>query len=533
MARDYDAVIIGAGHNGLVCGAYLAKAGLKVCMLERRSVLGGAAATEELWPGFKISTAAFVMSLMQPKIVDDLELKKFGLAIIRPAPLYQPLPDGSHIAFFDDLQRTCAEIARFSKKDAAAYPTYRTHMQRLAPILRRLLWEIPFDIGSRNFGDIRKTLGFFWRFRRIGASFYDVYDLLTLSAHDFLRRWFESDVVLAALGSYASGSGGNISLEKSWHGLCADPRISPWQQGVWGLRARRDGRHKSGDSAFRPAVRSGRCVRTDAEVARIRVRDGRAAGVVLKGGEEIGARRVIANASAKTTFLRLVEEKELPADFLASIRGIRDASSCFKINLAVEAPPHYPAFDPAMIDAAYPTTVRIAPSVDYLEKAYDAAKYGGFARRPYLAIMVPSLADPTIAPPGKHVVSIFGGHAAYGLEDPRVTDDGARAAMLNQYVIMDTISEYAPGFGNSVIAKQILTPPDLERIFDLPGGHVHHGELSADQIFFRRPAPHYADYRTPIEGLYLCGASTHPGGGVTGVPGHNAARVILAERRSR
>ena len=527
MARDYDAVIIGAGHNGLVCGAYLAKAGLKVCVLERRSVLGGAAATEELWPGFKISPAAFVMSLMQPKIVDDLELKKFGLAIIRPAPLYQPLPDGSHIAFFDDQQRTCAEIARFSKKDAAAYPTYRTHMQRLAPILRRLLWEIPFDIGSRNFGDIRKTLGFFWRFRRIGASFYDVYDLLTLSAHDFLRRWFESDVVLAALGSYASGSGGNISLRSPGSAYVL---IRGYLRGSdeWGFV--RGGMGGISQAIALSGRRYGLEVRTDAEVARIRVRDGRAAGVVLKGGEEIGARRVIANASAKTTFLRLVEEKELPADFLASIRGIRDASSCFKINLAVEAPPHYPAFDPAMIDAAYPTTVRIAPSVDYLEKAYDAAKYGGFARRPYLAIMVPSLADPTIAPPGKHVVSIFGGHAAYELKDREWTDE-VREELYK--TVMDTISEYAPGFGNSVIAKQILTPPDLERIFDLPGGHVHHGELSADQIFFRRPAPHYADYRTPIEGLYLCGASAHPGGGVTGVPGHNAARVILAERRSR
>ena len=325
MARDYDAVIIGAGHNGLVCGAYLAKAGLKVCMLERRSVLGGAAATEELWPGFKISPAAFVMSLMQPKIVDDLELKKFGLAIIRPAPLYQPLPDGSHIAFFDDLQRTCAEIARFSKKDAAAYPTYRTHMQRLAPILRRLLWEIPFDIGSRNFGDIRKTLGFFWRFRRIGASFYDVYDLLTLSAHDFLRRWFESDVVLAALGSYASGSGGNISLRSPGSAYVL---IRGYLRGSdeWGFV--RGGMGGISQAIALSGRRYGLEVRTDAEVARIRVRDGRAAGVVLKGGEEIGARRVIANASAKTTFLRLVEEKELPRIFLP-------ASAAFAMPRAV------------------------------------------------------------------------------------------------------------------------------------------------------------------------------------------------------
>jgi phytoene dehydrogenase-like protein len=527
VVQEYDAIIVGAGHNGLVCGTYLAKAGLKVCVLERRSILGGAAATEELWPGFKISTASFVMSLMQPKIIADLELNKFGLEILKPAPLYQPLPDGRYLAFFDDLQKTCAEIARFSTKDAEAYPAYQAHMERLAPILRRLLWEIPPDIGSRNFRDIRKTLGFFWRFRRIGSSFYDVYDLLTVSAYDFLRRWFESDVVLAALGSYASGSGGNISLKSPGSAYVL---MRGYLRGTdeWGFV--RGGMGGIGQAIALSSQRYGLKIRTDAEVASIRVRNGQAEGVVLKGGEEIRAKRVIANASAKTTFLRLVEENELPADFLTSIRGFRDTSSCFKINLAVEAPPHYPAFDPAMIGAAYPTAVRIAPSVDYLEKAYDAAKYGGFARRPYLAIMVPSLADPTIAPPGKHVVSIFGGHAAYKLLGREWTNE-AREELYK--TVMDTISEYAPGFGNSVIDKQILTPVDLERIFDLPGGHVHHGELSVDQIFFRRPAPHYADYRTPIKGLYQCGASTHPGGGVTGVPGHNAARVVLKELRGR
>jgi phytoene dehydrogenase-like protein len=269
-------------------------------------------------------------------------------------------------------------------------------------------------------------------------------------------------------------------------------------------------------------------IRADAEVAQILVRNGKAEGVVLASGEEIRGRSVIANASAKTTFLRLVDQKELPDEFLRKIRSFRTDSSCFKINLAVEAPPHYPSFRPEAIGAPYPVMVRIGPTVDYLERAFDEAKYGGFAQRPYLAIMVPSFVDPTIAPPDKHVVSVFGAHAAYKLHGEDWTDE-SREALYK--AVIDTIAEYAPGFGNGVIAKQILTPQDLELVFDLPGGHVHHGELSVDQIFFRRPAPRYADYRSPIRGLYQCGASTHPGGGVTGVPGHNAARVILKELR--
>jgi phytoene dehydrogenase-like protein len=525
VAQQYDAVIVGGGHNGLVCGTYLAKAGLKVCVLERRSIIGGAVVSEELWPGYKISTASFVMSLMQPKIIADLELTKFGLETIKPPPLYQPLPDGRHLTFFDDLQKTCAEIAKFSKMDAEAYRVFRAHMQGLAPALRRLLWEIPPDIGSRRFKDVRNTLSFFWRFRDVGGSFYDLYDLLTLSAYDFLRRWFESDVLLAALGSYASGSGGNISLKSPGSAYVL---MRGYLRGTddWGFV--RGGMGTITQAIARSGQRFGLEVRADAEVAKILVRNGEAEGVVLKSGEEIRGRSVVANASAKTTFLRLVEQKELPADFLTSIRGFRTAASGFKINLAVEAPPHYPAFRPEMIGAAYPMAVRIGPSVDYLERAFDASKYGGFAERPYLAVMVPSLADPTIAPPGKHVVSIFGGHAAYKLNGQAWTAE-AREALYRAAI--DTLSEYAPGFGNSVIEKQILTPEDLERIFDLPGGHVHQGELSVDQIFFRRPAPHYADYRSPIRRLYQCGASTHPGGGVTGVPGHNAARVILKELR--
>jgi phytoene dehydrogenase-like protein len=295
--------------------------------------------------------------------------------------------------------------------------------------------------------------------------------------------------------------------------------------------AGRNGPPKGGMGAISQAIaksgaRFGLETRVNAEVKRIVVADGKATGVELVSGETISARTIIANASAKTTFLKLLEASDLPAEFVQDVRNFRTTSSSFKINLAVEEPPRFTAFERANPGYPYPGAIVIAPSVDELERAFDAAKYGEMARTPYLWMMAPSVFDPTLAPPGKHVVSIFGGHVPYTLRD-REWDDRAREDLFR--MVMDTLSNYAPGFGNSVIHKQVLTPVDLERIFDLPGGHVHHGDLSLDQVFFKRPARHFADYRTPVAGLYQCGASTHPGGGITGVPGHNAARMVLRD----
>lgn len=524
---DYDVLIVGAGHNGLVCGAYLAKAGLKVCALERRHVLGGPAVTEELWPGYKISVASFVMTLMQPKIMLDLELQQHGLEVVETPPGFQPFPDGSCLIFWSDTQRTCAEIAKFSARDAEAYPRYLAHMESIIPHLRRLLFEVPVDPTTGRVGDIARSLGLAWRFKDLGKRFYDIWDLLTLSAYDFLARWFESPQMLTALGSYASGSGGNIGPRSPGSAyVLARPFLRDQT-----TPAGRSGLAKGGMGAITQAIarsgaRFGLATRTNAEVARIMVEGGRAQGVELSTGEVLRARTVVANASAKTTFLKLVPGSALPPDFVQHIRNFRTASTSFKINLACEQPPRFTAFEQVNPGYAYPGSIVIAPSIDELERAFDAAKYGRMAESPYLWMMVPSLFDPTVAPPGKHVVSIFGGHVPYRLRD-REWDDAAREELFD--LVMRTLSTYAPGFSNSVIHKQVLTPVDLERIFDLPGGHVHHGDLSIDQIFFKRPAPHYADYRSPIAGLYQCGASTHPGGGVTGVPGHNAARVILKD----
>jgi phytoene dehydrogenase-like protein len=526
----FDAVIIGAGHNGLVCATYLAKAGLKVLALERRDMVGGPVVTQEVWPGYRISVAAFWMSLLQPKIMLDLDLRRHGIEVLETPPGFQPFADGRSLVFWSDTQRMVEEIRKFSAADAEAYPRFVAHMERLMPYLRRLLFEIPVDPTTGRLGDIWRTLSFAWRFRDIGGRFYDVWDLLTLSAHDFLRRWFESETMLTALGCYASGSGGNISPKTPGSAyVLARPllRDATTSAGPGGLV-------KGGMGAVTQAIRraaeeGGVAIRTRAEVARVVIESSAARGVELKDGEQIEAKVVIANANAQTTFLRLIDKSHLPETFVQAVKRIRTDSSCFKINLATDQLPRWSAYEARGLDATNPGSITIAENLEELEEAFESARHGRIAPRPYLWILTPSAFDPTVAPAGKHVISVFGGHVPYKLRD-RDWDDAAKGDLYD--IVMRQISRYAPGFGNSVIHKQILVPQDLERMFDLPGGHVHHGELSIDQIFFRRPVARYADYRSPIANLYQCGASTHPGGGVTGVPGHNAAWVILRDIKS-
>ncbi len=525
-----DAVIIGAGHNGMVCATYLAKAGLKVTAVERRSVVGGPVVTEEVWPGYRISVAAFWMSLLQPKIMMDLDLRKHGIEVLETPPGFQPFADGGSIVFWPDTPRMVEEIRSFSAADAEAYPRFVAHMDSLMPYLRRLLFQIPVDPTTGRLRDIGRALSLAWRFRDLGARFYDIWDLLTLSAYDFLRRWFESERMLTVLGCYASGSGGNISPKTPGSAyvlarpMLRDPNTPAGPGGLV----------KGGMGAVTQALRraaeaAGVTIKTDAEVSRIIVENGAARGVALANGERIDAKVVIANANAQTTFLRLVDKAHLPASFVAAVKRIRTDSSCFKINLATSQLPRWSAYEARGLNASNPGSITIAENLEELEEAFEAARHGRMAPRPYLWILTPSAFDSTVAPPGKHVVSVFGGHVPYRLRD-RDWDDSARNELYD--AVMRQISRYAPGFGNSVIHKQILVPQDLERMFDLPGGHVHHGELSLDQIFFRRPVARYADYRSPVPGLYQCGASTHPGGGVTGVPGHNAAQILLEDLRS-
>ncbi len=526
MAQTYDAIVIGAGHNGLVCGTYLAKAGLKVLVLERRDVIGGAAVTEEVWPGYHVSVASYVMSLMPPKIIRELELEKFGFEVLPTDHLFIPFPDGSSFVYWDDVGKTCAQIRKFSKKDAEAYPDFVAHLGEVIGIMRRFMWETPPDPASRRWKDLKRTAGLLWRYRKIGGKLYRLADLLTQSVYDYLDHWFESDQLKAVL-SYSSGIGTFAGPRTPGTAYVLVHHLMGEHEGAAGWGVMRGGMGAISKAIAVSGARFGMEVRTGAEIERVLMRDGRARGVALKSGEEIAAKTVVSNANAKLLFLKLVGEAHLPAEFVDEIRSYRTFSTAFKINLAVDALPTYTAFKPEETGTAYPSFIHIGPTVEYLERAYDDAKYGWYSKRPFVSAVVPTFHDDTAAPPGKHIINLFGGHAPYELKGG--SWDEERDHLFD--TVIETIGEYAPDLKDAIIHKQVLTPPDLESLLALPQGHIFHGELSIDQLFFMRPAPHYADYRSPIRGLYQCGSSTHPGGGVMGVPGHNATREILKDLR--
>ncbi|MHB2263623.1 phytoene desaturase family protein [Aliihoeflea sp. PC F10.4] len=524
----HDVVIIGAGHNGLVCGAYLAKAGLSVLALERREIIGGACVTEETWPGFKVSTASYLMSLLQPKIILDLDLLANGLEVLRPDPTFVPFDDGHSMIMWPNVDALCGEFARFSEKDAKAYPRFLDHLERMTQVVRDIIWETPIDITDISPAGLRKTSGLLMRQLKHRKVFYDVFDVLTMSGYDYLTKWFESDEVIAAIGYYVTGGGTNRTMKMP---ATAFSLLRPLL---------RDNTTKAGPSGFvrggmgsisnaiaRSGAHFGLKTRTGCTVEEIIVDKGRATGVRLTTGEVIEARRVISNANAKTTFLRLAPESALSTEFRRDVANIRTQSSLFKVHLAVKALPHYTAFSSEHAGFAHPGMVRMGTSTAYLEKAHQDYREGRMSSAPFLTIMAPSLYDDTLAPSGKHVMSIMGGHAPYDVEDR----DAARKIVLD--TVLTTIDRHAPGFSSNVEHAEVLMPIDLEERFDLPNGHVHHGDMTIDQTFFRRPVPAYADYRTPIANLYLCGSAVHPGGGVTGVPGHNAAREVLRDAGSR
>ncbi len=526
MVRDFDAIVVGAGHNGLVCGAYLAKAGLNVAVLERREVLGGACVTEEVWPGYRVSTASYVMSLLQPRIIQELELRKFGFEVLPTDNLFVPFPDGRYFVYWDDQKKTCAEIARFSRKDAETYPVFEAFLHDAAKFVRELLWVTPPNPASRRPGDIKDMLGLLWRFRKLGGKLFRFADLMTESISDYLDRYFESDQVKAVLAYY--GSIGTFAGPRTpgtayvlLHHLMGEHEGA----GGWGFI--RGGMGAISQAIARSAQRYGVTIRTGAEIARVTIKDGRVAGVVLRSGEELSAKVVVSNADPKRTFLGMLDARELPSEFLDEVRSYKTYSTAFKINLALEEAPRYTAFDAKAVGVPYPTYVHIGPSMEYLERAYDDAKYGRYSARPFMTPVLPTWVDPDLAPRGKHIVNIFGGHAPYTLRG--TTWDAERERFAD--AVLDTLAEYAPNVKGAVIHRQILAPPDLETIFGLPQGHIFHGELSLDQLFFFRPVPGYANYRSPIRGLYQCGSATHPGGGVMGVSGHNAAREILRDWR--
>jgi phytoene dehydrogenase-like protein len=525
----WDAIIVGGGHNGLACAAYLARGGLDVLVLERREVLGGAAVTEEPWPGYRISSASYVVSLMPPRIVSELELKRHGYRVSLIDPDYWvPFPDGSSLTLWGDVARTAEEIARFSKRDADAYVEFDRYFDRLGKLLHDMLFVIPPNL---RIGELGRWLAVGRRFRGwSGRDIAEVVRLFTISGADFLDEWFEDERVKGAMATQAiigawcgpMSPGSAYVLMHHWIGE-VDGHAGAWGWVHGGMGA-------VSEALAMSAKSRGAEVRTGAPVRRTLIRDGRALGVELEDGTRLRARRVISNAHPVTTYLDLIGEEHLPDQVVKDIRRYRSRSGSVKVNLALGELPKPTAWDGPTPGDPHTGLFAISPSIGYLERAWDDAKYGRASEQPYLEAVFPTVFEPDVAPEGKHVALCFTQFGPYDLAEG--SWDTERQAYGNR--IVGLLDEYAPGTANVVEQVEVLAPPDIEERFGLLGGNIFQGDMSPDQMFSFRPIPGYGDYRSPIEGFYLCGSGTHPGGGVMAVPGRNCATVVRRDvRRAR
>jgi phytoene dehydrogenase-like protein len=522
----YDAIVIGGGHNGLTCAAYLARARRKVLVLERRHVLGGAAVTEEIFPGFKYSVASYVVSLLRPEIIRDLDLPRHGMELLPLDGTFTPMPNGDYLWRVNDHYKTRREIARHSKLDAEAYDEYGRAMIEMGRFAKPILAMTPPDPTSLDPRGLLELLSIGTRFRAMRHhDRVNQIQLLTMSAVDFLDQWFETDVLKATMS--ASGIIGTFLGVRSpgtayvlLHHYMGEIDGSFRS---WGLS--RGGTGAVSNAIASAARELGAEIRTEAAVAKILHRGNRATGVVLENGDELSADVVVSSLDPNVTFLKFIDPRTLPGEFVEGVRRYKFRGSSGKVNLALDALPNFtckPGPGPHLRGA-----VSISPSVDYMEQAYDDAKYGQFSRRPYIDIVIPSLTDASVAPPGKHVMSCFVQYAPYHLKQG--TWDEQRDAFGN--AVIDTVAEYAPNIRDIILHRQVLTPLDIERTFGLSEGNIFQGELTLEQLFFLRPVAGWAQYATPVERLYLCGSATHPGGGIMGAPGKNAAERILKEVR--
>ena len=521
-----DAIIIGAGHNGLTCAAYLGMAGLRVRVLERREVVGGAAVTEEFHPGFRNSTAAYTVSLLQPKVIRDLKLREHGLRIVeRRAQNFLPLPDGRYL--LSGGGRTAIEIAKFSAKDAARYPSYQNEINRLANVLRSLVLDAP---PNPMRGGFTRTINELGRFAAIGKKLWQAgclrtaFDLFRKSAGDTLDDWFESDPIKALLGfdavvgnlasPYTRGSA-YVLLHHAFGEVNG-------KKGVWGHAI--GGMGAITQSMAKAAAEHGVRIDVRSAVREVIVERGRAAGVVLEDGTPLRARVVIANVNPQFLLQVLIPREVVPTAIAARMKAWKAGSGTFRMNVALSKLPDFSALRGA--GDHHTSGIILAPSLSYMDQAYRDCIRFGWSRKPIVEMLIPSTLDDSLAPPGAHVASLFCQHVT-----PRFADgsswDQHREAVAD--LMIDTVETYAPGFKASVIARHSLSPFDLERIFGLPNGDIFHGALTFDQLFSARPMLGYADYRMPVPGLYLCGSGAHPGGGVTGAPGHNAAQAVIAD----
>ena len=526
----YDAIVIGAGHNGLVTACYLARAGLRVLVLERRYLVGGACVTEETFPGFKVSTAAYVNSLFQTAIVRDLKLGSYGYEVLARDPSsFTPFPDGRSLLMGPDAELTRGEIAKFSARDAERYPEYEAMLERVAALVEPTLTMTPPDVVRPRLGDLRTLVSLGRTFRRLGDGAGEAVEILTGAARPILDRWFESEELKGTLATDAIiGAMASPSMPGTayvlFHHVMGE---TGGKRGVWGyVRGGMGGLTQALAAAARDL---GADIRCDAEVERILVRDGRAVGVALVGGDEYDAPIVASNADARVTFLRLVDRSVLPSVFVADVERISYASASLKINVALAELPSFRAAPGTKPVPQHRGTIHICPGQDYIERAFDDAKYGRPSAEPVIECTIPSVVDPTVAPPGRHLMSMFVQYAPYELREGSWDDQ--RDAFADR--CFDLLNEYAPNFKRAVLDRQVLSPPDLERVFNLTGGNIFQGAMTPGQLFAFRPVPGHARYETPLGGLYLCGAAAHPGGGIMGTPGFNAAREILRRRGLR
>jgi len=524
--REYDAVIVGGGHNGLTCAAYLAKAGRKVLVLERRHVLGGAAVSEEVYPGFTYSVCSYVVSLLRPWIIRDLELPRFGLEMIPLESSFSPLPDGNSLCRWSDGFRTFDEVSRFSRHDAEVMPEFSKAMSKIGRFVKPIIDSPAPDPASWNPKELIELL-------KLGRHFQDAsvdqmelrMKLLTMSAVDFLDEWFDSEVLKSPM-SVSGIIGTFLGVRSPGTAYVLLHHYMGEIDGAfrsWGFS--RGGTGGVSNAIANSARHFGAEIRTEAAVDHILMEGGRARGVVLKDGEEIRAGQVVSGCDPRLTFLGFVGKDHLPDEFVTALSRYRFRGSSGKVNLALDGLPEFacrPGSDHLRGDVA------IAPGIDYLERAYDDAKYGTFSRRPYINIVIPTTVDSTLAPPGKHIMSCFVQYAPYDITEGAENWPQKREAFGE--AVIDTVEEYVPNIRDLILHKQVLSPWDIEQEFGLTEGNIFHGELTLDQLAFQRPTSGWARYRTPVDGLWLASSGAHPGGGIMGSPGALCAKAMLGAR---